>query len=120
MKNDRRYSAFFMPSDAGREPPVRLASPDCRRPPFGRSERVEHPLHWYKAPLYLPALDRERWIADLHRIMGKRRKRAERHGMLAGYDRTLLSVVPTPIRRMVGLWLLGLSLGLPAFMAVFR
>ncbi|MDB5316316.1 MAG: hypothetical protein JWO24_2160 [Rhodospirillales bacterium] len=40
--------------------------------------------------------------------------------MLAGYDRTLLSVVPTPIRRMVGLWLLGLSLGLPAFMAVFR
>jgi len=59
-------------------------------------------------------------MADLQRIMGKRRRRADRLGLLEGYDRSLLAVVPTPLRRLAGLWLLGLSLALPAFVAVFR
>ncbi|MBR0654776.1 hypothetical protein [Plastoroseomonas arctica] len=59
-------------------------------------------------------------MADLHRIMGKRRRRADRQGFLQGYDRSLLAVVPTPLRRLAGVWLLGLCLGLPALVAVFR
>lgn len=59
-------------------------------------------------------------IADLGTTMSKRRPTADRRGLLDGYDRTLLAVVPTPLRRMAGVWLLGLCLALPAFVAVFR
>lgn len=52
--------------------------------------------------------------------MSKRRPSADRRGLLHGYDRTLLAVVPTPLRRLAGLWLLGLCVGLPAVVAVFR
>ena len=59
-------------------------------------------------------------MADLKRIMSKPRKSADRQGILRSYDRSLLGVVPTPLRRMAGIWLLGLSLALPAIVAVFR
>ena len=52
--------------------------------------------------------------------MSKRRPSADRRGLLDGYDRTLLAVVPIAFRRLAGLWLLGLCVGLPAIVAVFR
>jgi hypothetical protein len=35
-------------------------------------------------------------------------------------DRTLLAGLPAPMRRILGLWLLGLCLWLPAVVALFR
>lgn len=35
-------------------------------------------------------------------------------------DRPILAALPAPFRRLLGLWLLGLCLGVPSVVALFR
>jgi hypothetical protein len=59
------------------------------------------------------ALDRAARLSDLVSDMRHRRDRTL-------HDRPLLAAFPAPFRRLLGLWLLGLSLGVPAMLALFR